>query len=252
MHSTMIHRLKIAPKHLATILSLCVFVMAWHAYAIWFGHALVFPTPLKVLAALVEILGTFETYQIIVATLRRLLIATVVATFTGYFSGLIAGRNEILEGLLRPWVTGLRTLPVVSIIVILLVLLPLRNQVVYVITFLMLYPLVYEAARQSVLQMPTDLNDVLALEPTSFLFRIFKIDVPLSLPVVKTTALQSVGLGFKVIITAEFISQARPSVGRILFLGTESIDYTPVFAWTLLIIVIVAAIEMGLQKLKTR
>lgn len=247
----MIRPLMISPKRLATILSLCVFVIAWHTYATWFGHALVFPTPLMVLDALFDLLRTLETYQIIAATLRRLIIATFVATFTGYFTGLIAGRYEIIEGILRPWVTGLRTLPVVSIIVILLVLLPLRNQVVYVITFLMLYPLVYEASRQSVLQMPADLNDVLALEPTPFSFRLFKIDLPLSLPVVKTTALQSVGLGFKVIITAEFISQAHPSVGRILFLGTESIDYTPVFAWTLLIIIIVAGAEMLLQRLKT-
>ena len=240
------------PKHLATLVSLAMFVIIWHLYALWFGHALVFPTPLKVLTALFELLGTLETYLIVAATLRRLMIAATIATFTGYLTGLMAGRYEVVEGLLRPWVTGLRTLPVVSIIVILLVLLPVRNQVVYVITFLMLYPLIYEAARQSVLHMPTDLNDVLALEPTSFWYRTIHIDMPLSLPDVKTTALQSVGLGFKVIITAEFISQARPSVGRILYLGTESIDYTPVFAWTLLIIIIVAGVEMLLQKLKTQ
>lgn len=248
--STMESLIMIRLRPLATIGSLCLAVLAWHIYATSFGHALVFPTPLKVFTALLKLLWTLETYRIIAYTLGRLILAAFMAALFGYLLGLLAGRYAWVEGLFRPWVTGLRTLPVVSIIVILLVLLPVRNQVVYVITFLMLFPLIYEAARQSVLQMPVDLKDVLALEPNTWWFRMVHIDIPLSLPTVKTTALQSVGLGFKVLITAEFISRATPSVGHILFTGTEMIDYTPVFAWTLLIIMIVAGLEVLVQRLK--
>jgi NitT/TauT family transport system permease protein len=58
---------------------------------------------------------------------------------------------------------------------------------------------------------------------------------------------QSIGLGFKVIVMAEFISQARRGIGRELHDASISIEYVQVFAWTIIMIIIVVIFESLLK-----
>ncbi len=231
-------------------ITISVCVGLWQLYANAIDNHYILPPPMQVGQRLIELLRTPQTYHIIVASIRRLMVSISFAMIPGIFFGLLAGRMTTIDYALRPLVTTLRTLPVASVIVIVMILVgsPIT---LYVIAFLMLFPLVYEASKQGVLSIDTSINEALSLESSKRFAFMYSIDLPLAFPYIKTAFLQSFGLGFKVLVMAEFITQAPSSIGRALYDGTISIYYDTVFAWTLILIVIVTIIENGFHRLKS-
>ncbi|QWC00292.1 ABC transporter permease subunit [Mycoplasmatota bacterium] len=226
-----------------------IIIIIWTLYALVIDNQYIFPNPLTVIKSFIDLLTQVKTYSIIVYTLFRLIVAFIISAFLGIFLGLLAGNLKALDEFLHPLIISLRTLPIASIIIILMILLG-RSFSLYIITFLMIFPIIYEASKHGVHNIPQALKNNIALEnhPKRIIF--FKIQLPLSLPYIRTSLFQSIGLGFKVIVMAEFITQTQMGIGRELYNGTISIQYERVFAWTIIIIIIVALFEVILKKIR--
>ena len=236
-------------KSLVGFIAVLLVIILWQWNAIRIDNSFIFPYPIDVYQELISLLTSIRTYEIIFASFQRLLLAITIALIFGVLLGLISGIVPILAELLSPIVTSLRTLPVASVIVVILILYG-QSYSLYVITFLMLFPILYEATRQGVLNIDSTLIEALSLEKRRYFFEIIWIYFPLSIPFIKTGLLQSIGIGFKVLVMAEFIAQSPVSIGRALYLGRVNIQYEQVFAWTIIIIFIVSIIEMGVNRLK--
>lgn len=230
--------------------SLVVLILMWSAYARSVGNALLMPPPSEVARTLGRLFGSAQTYTIIGMSFFRLVVAFTLATTLGVLLGLWAGVQTSLDAFLKPLVTTLRTVPVASVIVVVLILYGSRTAL-YVITLLMLFPVIYEATRQGVQNIDPSLKEAYRLESQRTLFAIVWFYLPLTYPFIKTGLLQSMGLGFKVLVMAEFIAQSPVSIGQALYRGRIELDYASVFAWTLLIIVIVYIFETLLQRLSS-
>lgn len=220
----------------------------WQLNAVRIGNAYLFPFPKDVFITLLSLLGSFTTYQIIFASFQRLITAIFLASLFGVVLGLLAGIKPAISDFFSPVVTSLRTLPVASVIVVILILYG-QSLSLYIISFLMLFPILYEATRQGVLNIDSTLLEALTLERRRMVYEIRNIYLPLSYPFIKTGLLQSIGIGFKVLVMAEFIAQSPISIGRALYLGRVNIQYEQVFAWTIIIIFIVSIIEFGVNHL---
>ena len=236
-------------KYVLGVFSVLIIVILWYLNALRINNSYLFPFPRDVLVALVNLLSTFETYRIILTSFGRLVTAILVASLLGIILGLISGIKPILSELLNPIVTSLRTLPVASVIVVILILYG-QTQSLYIISFLMLFPVLFEATRQGVINIESALLEALQLERRRPIYELLVVYLPLSMPFIKTGLLQSIGLGFKVLVMAEFIAQSPVSIGRALYVGRVNIQYEIVFAWTIIIIVLVTIIEVFVNKLK--
>jgi NitT/TauT family transport system permease protein len=237
-------------KFLIHILSLCFIILGWQLAASIINNVYILPNLTVVMKALIELLLKTNTYTIIFLSILRLLSSILIAVSFGIILGLFAGIWLNLDVFLKPLVTILKTLPVASIIVVILIIFA-KSTALYVITFLILFPIIYEATKQGVLTIDKQIIDSLKLEPKRLSILIKAMYLPLSFPYIKTSFLQSFGLGFKVLIMAEFISQADQSIGRALYNSSISIDYALVFAWTILIIVIAYIIDSLVNLVKT-
>lgn len=224
-----------------------VILWQWNSQRI--DNAFIFPYPADVFKTLFTLLMSANTYIVILSSFQRLIISIGIASILGISFGLIAGIKPFIAEVLSPVVTSLRTLPVASVIVVILILYGQSNSL-YIITFLMLFPILYEATRQGVLNIDKSLVEALSLERRRVVYELFNIYLPLSVPFIKTGLLQSIGIGFKVLVMAEFIAQSPVSIGRALYLGRVNIQYEQVFAWTIIIIIIVSAIEIIVNRLK--
>ncbi|MCF7924300.1 MAG: ABC transporter permease subunit [Candidatus Izimaplasma sp.] len=236
-------------KLLIGFLSVIILILIWQIYALYIDNNFILPYPSQVFLTFVELIKTTSTYKIIGITLLRLFIAFILSTIIAITLGLLAGNFKILSEFFQPLVTTLRTLPVASIIIIILILAGNSNSL-YIITFLMIFPIIYEATKQGVLNISKSLKNAIALETHNRFFIMTRLQLPLALPYIKTSLFQSIGLGFKVIVMAEFIAQTPKGIGRALFDGSLSINYELVFAWTLIIIFIVSVFEYSINKLK--
>jgi len=229
-------------------LSVMMILIIWQIYAIQVNNPYLMPTPIDVFKSLFILLGEGRTYFIIFTTLSRLAISVVIASLIGLILGLLAGVFYQVEAFLKPLVTTLRTLPVVSIIVVILILYG-NTFSLFLISFLLLFPIIYQAELEGIKNIDQDLKDVLSLECNNCPLVVIKmVYLPLALPYFKTGMIQSTGLAIKVLIVAEYLSQTQISIGRELYFNRINLEYAKVFAWTFLLIVIVIVIEHYIQK----
>ena len=55
---------------------------------------------------------------------------------------------------------------------------------------------------------------------------------------------QSIGLSFKAMVMAEYISQTQKSIGFSLLNAKSWLEYPTVFAWTIILIILAMIVEM--------
>lgn len=232
-----------------SILSILLIIGFWQLFSNHINNPYILPGFDQVMLKVLELLLSLDTYRIIIASILRLISSIFISVSFGIILGLFAGIWLNLDVFMKPLVTILKTLPVASIIVVILILFA-KSIALYVITFLILFPIIYEATKQGVLTIDKQLIDSLRLEPKRLLVLIKSFYLPLALPYIKTSFLQSFGLGFKVLIMAEFISQADQSIGKALYNSSISINYELVFAWSILIILIAYFIDSLVNTVK--
>jgi NitT/TauT family transport system permease protein len=67
---------------------------------------------------------------------------------------------------------------------------------------------------------------------------------------ISTALLQSLGLGLKVMIMAEYLAQTDNSIGKAISFARVNLAYDEIFAWTLLLIIIAVLFELLINHYK--
>lgn len=210
---------------------------------------LLLPSPLDVFRALFRLFANGRSLLAIGMTLFRLLLAMAIALILGGSLGILAGFKSGFSQFFSPIVTIFRTVPVISIIVILLILFGFKLTP-YLITFLMIFPLIYQAFHDGIRNVDSELVDVYKLEDNRTITGLRFCYLPLMKNEIETVMMQSAGLGIKVLVMAEYLSQTRNSIGNSLYLAKINLAYDEVFAWTILLIVLAVIFETVINHFK--
>jgi NitT/TauT family transport system permease protein len=236
-------------KWLSNGLVIFMFFLVWLLLSSLVNTPLLVPSPTKVLSAFIELIGSTTSSEAILHTFFRLLLASTSSFIIGVIGGLLSGFSPFMKAILHPIATVFRTIPVVSIIVIVLILLGMRFTP-YVITFLMLFPISYQATYEGMIRIDSELIDVYHLDDHHPIRMIRYCILPLIAGYLKTALLQSAGLGIKVLVMAEYLAQTPRSIGYQLYLEKVFLRYDFVFAWTLLLIVLALLFEFAIHQSK--
>jgi NitT/TauT family transport system permease protein len=222
----------------------------WLLASLWTDPTLIFPSPTQVSEDMVSLVTQRVSLLAILASLWRLALALSTSFILGSLIGFLAGFRQSIQSIASPIATIFRTIPVVSIIVIVLMFFGFRFAP-YVITFLMLFPISYQAALEGVKRVDPELVDVYKLEDRHFGRMLLHCYVPLMAGYLRTATLQSAGMGVKVLVMAEYLAQTPNSIGNRLYLAKAMLEYDQVFAWTIVLIVIALLIEMAINRSRT-
>lgn len=229
-------------KIIITLSSIISFIAILYIIFLIVGNDIIFPAPHNSFLAFIKLLGNSSTYKIILSTFIRLVITLVISFIIGGMLGLLAGRYKGLAIFLKPWMTVIRSIPLASIIVIIMIILGFAKSP-YIIASLMLIPIIYEAFKNGIINLDQDLMQVWKLDG-NFNFKVFRLIIfPMAKPFIKTAFIQSVGLGVKVLIMAEFICFTPNSIGKELGSAANNLEYANVFAWSLIAIFFVLIVE---------
>lgn len=207
------------------------------------------PGPLSVLNRFFEMFLEKNTYLILFSSLYRLMISISLSAVLGTIFGLMSGVEKKVELFFRPLVSTLRTLPVISIIIVILIV--FGNEItLYIISLLLLFPIIYQAVLDGVKNIDSLLIDVVKLDSSSRNYDALRmVYLPLSIPFLRSALIDAVGLGFKVLVVAEYIAQTNQSIGKTIYMHKINLEFTDVFAWTLMLLVFVLIIEGLVEKL---
>ena len=184
-----------------------------------------------------ELLGTQETYLILLSSLSRVMLSLLVGIFLGCFFGILAGFNAFVHKLLMPLVSIITATPVVSFIIILFMYVKDASMVPVICGILLCFPIIYNNVLHGYKMVSDELINMSKVYRVPVVRRITKLYIPSTMPYVFAGVLTSIGICWKATIAAELIGIINHSIGLQLYNGKVLLEYDHVFAWTLLIVV---------------
>lgn len=235
---------------LITALSIIAMIIIWYLLALGFGKEYILPTPLKTGHELLRIISSASFWPTVLATVSRGLLGFLIALGLGIVTGIIAGASKPVYWLLQPWVAVIRSTPVMSVIILAIIWFE-SDTVPVVVTFLMLFPIIYGNVVAGIKNINRELLEMAKMYKVKTWRIVAELYFPSMMPYLLAGAATAMGIAWKVIVAAEILSQPTLAIGTSLMAAKINFATAQVFAWTVVAIVISFVFEYLLKALES-
>ncbi|MDR1320620.1 MAG: ABC transporter permease subunit [Gracilibacteraceae bacterium] len=216
-------------------------VLLW--LAVWeigsraLGQSILLVSPFTVMARLSQLAGTGGFWQAVFFSCLRIIGGFLTAATLGVIAAALAARLPRVRELLAPLMLVVKSTPVASFIILLLIWVPSKNLSV-VIAFLMVLPVIYTNVLGGILDTDPQLLEMAQVFRLPARRVIRYIYVSQVLPYFRAACAVSLGLCWKAGVAAEVIGIPTGSLGERLYTAKIFLQTADIFAWTLVIILI--------------
>ena len=214
----------------------------WQLLAMAVGQQLLVPTPLSVVQRLGTIWQEDGFWSTIWFTFRKIVAGFLLGLGFGLGFGALAGRFPLFEILFRPWAVMIKSIPVASFIILVLIWVPSRNLSV-VISFLMVTPIVYSNVLGGISSMDKKLTEMADVFEVPFPRRLRYLYLPQVAPFFRSACAVGLGLCWKAGVAAEVIGLPDGSIGERLYEAKVYLNTPDLFAWTVVIVLVSLVFE---------
>ena len=195
-------------KCIAVVLALAV----WQGAAMAVGMDLLLPSPWQVAQRLWTVWQEPDFFPTVAFSLLRISGGFGLGLVLGVLLAVAAGRLRVLEILLWPYVTVIKSVPVASFIIICLIWLN-TSQLAVFISFLMVFPAIYSNTLQGIRSADPALLEMARLYRVPFSRRLGYIYVPQVKPFLLSGCSVALGMSWKSGVAAEVIGVVGGSIG---------------------------------------
>lgn len=217
-------------------------LLVWEAASLLIGEELFLPSPAGVLIRLSEIIWLPEFWPSIAFTLVRIMLGLLLSVAAALALAVLSYLSRPAEILIEPVVKVVRATPVASIVILTLVWISSRNLSV-IISFMMVFPIVYSNVLEGIRNTDHDLVEAASVYRIRAFKRIRYIYVPSVIPYFNAAIRTALGLAWKSGIAAEVIALPDGSIGERVYEAKIYLSTPDLFAWTLVIIVLAFLFE---------
>ena len=217
-------------------------LILWALLARLADRELLLPGPIAVLRRLASLLVTASFWRTVGVTLGRILCGAALGTLLGVLAAVLTWRYQLLRSLLSPLLGIIKSTPVASFILLLLIWLG-RDILPGVIVALMVLPVTWanvEAGLRGVDPLLLEMARVFRLPPLRSFLRVW---LPSVLPSFLAACRSTLGLAWKAGVAAEVLTVPARSIGRRLYESKLNLETADLFAWTLTVILCSLIIE---------
>ncbi|MCR5289449.1 MAG: ABC transporter permease subunit [Treponema sp.] len=219
------------------LLCLCIHIIGWVKHDV-----LVFPNVISIIKSFFSLLGQRRTYVLIGTTCIHLILAVFFATLIGLALGLAEGFSKTVHTLFEPCMILFRSMPMIVLAVIIMVITH-YSWVPVIAATVVLIPLISEASCAGVQSIDKDLVDVYKLNTSFNLHILMSVYIPRMSGYLKQAFAGAIGMGIKIIVSAEYLVQTKNSLGKAVFTSSYFNEYQEIYAYALIIIILVLIIE---------
>lgn len=235
-------------KALNIALALAFWLGLWLISSKKVSIELLVPSPLSVAVTLKQMLFKKEFYETCLISFLRIMCGYILGIAAGGILGILISFSDILRNIFKPFLTAVKTTPVVSFIILALIWIE-RNSVPVFITALMVMPLVSAGILNGISSADRELLQMADAYKFGFYKKLKYIYLPSAVPSFATSCETAIGLGWKAGVAAEVICMARGTVGYALKNSQIYMETAELFAWTAVIIIISLILEKALARL---
>lgn len=209
------------------------------------------PSPEVTVVKMWSVIQSPDFWPAVGLTIGRGLLGFLISCVLGLVLGFVAGFSPPVYWLLQPWVTVIRTVPVMSVII--LAIIWFRTDIVPVfVTLLMIFPIIYSNVLAGIKNVDQQLLEMCRIYRIKTRRIVTELYVPSTLPYLLAGAANAMGITWKVIIAAEILSQPHFAIGTNLMIAKIELETAQVFAWTVVIVLISFISEELINSLENR
>ena len=233
-----------------TILKTCgvaaFWLGVWQLLSLRVSNGLLLPGPAAVLLRLGQLALTAPFWKATAFSLLRVVAGSLLAVVLGTLLAVLCCRWKVADALFAPFVTVIKSTPVASFIVLLLLFLG-RDLLPVVIVVLMALPVIWGNVCAGI----RNTDPLLLRTAKVFGFSrgrtLRRVYLPSVMPYFLSACRTALGLGWKSGIAAEVLTVPAVSIGKLLMEAKQYWEVTDLFAWTLAVILCSLVIEKVLM-----
>lgn len=218
-------------KGMIILFWLCV----WQIVSAMMHNNILLVGPLQVGKAFIENISGADFIRIILYSFCRIGLGFLSAFFAGLLLGTISYRYAAAEMLLAPVITVLKSVPVASFAVLLLIWAG-SSWLSFFISFFIVFPNVYvntTAGLKSVDRQLLEMAQVFGVSKRNCFYYLYR---PALMPYLISCLKISLGMSWKSGVAAEVIGLSDHSLGERIYMSKIYLDTAGLFAWTLTVI----------------
>ena len=234
-------------RFLYPIIAIIFWITIWQILAITLDISFVFPRFDSTMKALWSLVITSSFWKIILTSLTRILIGFAIGVLLGIVLAVVTDKSKLLNALISPAMTVIKSTPVASFILLLWCLIG-KNSVPSVIAVLMVMPIVWQNLMNGYESINKDLGELCDVFGVSPLKRFKILTFPTLRRYLAPAVITASSLAWKSGIAAEIIVYAKNSIGKEITDAKNFFESETMFAWTIAVILLSILIEFIIKK----
>ena len=239
------HRMYGMARKAAVIL---FWLIVWQAAAVAADNRILLVGPVQVLHAFGQNVIQPDFLRTILSSFTRIGMGFFLALFGGLLLGTFSYRFRIVAEILEPVIQTLKSVPVASFVVLLLIWFG-SGRLSLLISFLIVFPNIYVNTAAGLKSADAGLLEMAQVFGMSRRNRFFYIYRPALMPYLNSGLKISLGMSWKSGVAAEVIGLPDHSLGERLYMSKIYLDTAGLFAWTLTIILVSFLFEKAVLRL---
>ena len=224
------------------VLSVAIALLLWQLLAVIISEEVLLVSPIQVLIRLSELIFEKNFWNAILFSFIRITSGFFIAIMIGILLAILAYRFRIVEVLLWPYITIIKSTPVASFIILCLIWLSSSTLPIF-ISIIIVVPVVYANMLTGFKSTDQKMLEMAELFNLSFKKKFLFIYLPKIKPYFISACTISIGLAWKSGIAAEIIGIPSGSIGEMLYNAKLYLATADMFSWTFVIILISIAFE---------
>lgn len=220
----------------------------WSLLSLLMNNSILCPTPWDVAKQMAAQLGRPDFFAVLAATASRALIGLLISFGAGVGMACAAHFLHVLKEMMNHLVSLMQAVPNVCYIILLLFWTD-RNNVVLIVIFCLLFPVVYRNFLETLDQIRSRWQDVFAVYPQPWWIILSRASFPAMEPVFSSTLISGSSMAFKAAVMAEVLVSSNIGIGRSMQTARVNVEVAQVMAWMIWLLLLVFLLERVWWKL---
>jgi len=234
------------PKWAQYVIAALVLLGIWVILTIAVNNSLLLPSPVQTLQALISLAGEAEFWQSIGMSFLRVILGFVLGCIAGVVLATAGYYVNLLDCVIRPTMTLLKSVPVASFIM-LVILLFKRDVLPVFVCFVMVTPIVWSGVSLALDSLPEQYLELVHAYKLPRGKRITRLYIPWVMPYLAEACVTALGFAWKSGIAAEVLCQPSLAIGTGIYESKIYLEPASLFAWTATVVIFSLILEKLLK-----
>lgn len=230
-----------------TIYGIIFLVVLWQGIAMFIAQPALFPSVTDLIMKLYHLLCSYDFYIALANTILRGLIGFVIALVLALLLATTALHHDFWRNFLHPLIVTIRSIPVISLVLIALLWISPPGLPVFIALFTM-FPILYQNILSGLEQTDLKLIEMATVYRKTAFQRFVNVYLPASFPIIISGMSTAMGFGWRAIIIGEVLAGPVHGIGTSMKKAQAFIEVQELLAWTVVAVVVSFIFDAILKK----